>query len=102
MFAKLKNMIQSGAYTNREIALKRLRGFYYDVKHVATYAPYCDAFVMDQAMAALVADGRVALEDRYPVKVFSLNNWNELFTWLNALEAGMTAEHKVGLSAAYP
>ncbi len=102
MFATLKDMVKRGAFTNREDALQRLSGFFYDVNHVATYAPYCDAFVMDQPITALVADPRVGLEDRYAVKVFSLNNWDELFTWLDGLEAAMTAEHKAGLSAAYP
>jgi hypothetical protein len=36
-------------------AVKRLSGYFYDGKHVATYAPYCDAFVVDQAMAELLA-----------------------------------------------
>lgn len=102
IYAKLQDMIQSGAYTNREEALKRLSGFLYDVGHIATYAPYCDAFVMDQSMAGLVNDQRVKLEERYAVKVFSLNNWDELFAWLDALETGMTIEHKAGLSEAYP
>lgn len=102
MFAKLNDMIRHGAFNDRESAQQRLSGFYYDVKHVATYAPYCDAFVMDKPMAALVADPPVGLGDRYSVKVFSLNNWDELFTWLDTLETGMTAEHKAGLSAAYP
>lgn len=102
MFAKLGDMIRHGAFNDRESAQQRLSGFYYDVKHVATYASYCDAFVMDKPMAALVADPRVGLGDRFSVKVFSLNNWDELFTWLDALETGMTVEHKAGLSAAYP
>ena len=102
MYATLKDMVKRGAYTNRENALQRLSGFFQDVKHIATYAPYCDAFVMDQPMAALVADPRVGLEDRYRVKVFSLNNWDELFEWLDTLEAGMSEEHKAGMLAAYP
>jgi hypothetical protein len=102
IFAKLKDMVKNGAFTNRKDALQRLGGFSFDVKHIATYAPYCDAFVMDQPMAALVADPRVGIKKQYGVKVFSLNNWDELLAWLDALEAGMTDEHKVGLSAAYP
>jgi len=46
-------MVKEGAYTNAERAVKRLSGFYYDVKHIAIYAPYCDAFVVDQPMAEL-------------------------------------------------
>jgi hypothetical protein len=102
IFAKLRDMVKGGAFANRENALQRLSGFFQDVKHVATYGPYCDAFVMDQPMAALVTDSRVGIEVRYGVKIFSLNNWDELFAWLDALEATMTDKHKAGLSAAYP
>ena len=101
MFATLKDMVKRGAFPNRESALKRLSGFFFDVRHVALYAPYCDAFVMDQPMAAFVTDSHVRLKDRYGVKIFSLNNWDELLTWLDTLEAGMTEEHKTGLSVAY-
>ena len=102
VFATLKDMVKRGAYTNREGAVQRLGGFFQDMKHVSIYAPYCDAFVMDQAMAALVADPRIAIEGRYGVKVFSLNNWDEFLAWLDALECGMTQEHRAGLAAAYP
>jgi hypothetical protein len=101
VFAILKDMVKRGAYANREAALQRLSGFFQDMKHVSIYAPYCDAFVMDQAMAALVADPRIAIEERYGVKVFSLNNWGEFLAWLNALEAEMSQEHRAGLAAAY-
>jgi hypothetical protein len=87
---------------DRDKALERLSGFFQDVKHVFTYAPYCDAFVMDQAMASLVADPHVGLENRYRVKVFSLNNWGQFLAWLDVLEAEMTQEHRAGLAAAYP
>lgn len=102
MYAASKAMVKEGAYANLERAQERLSGFFYDVKHVAAYAPYCDAFVMDQPMAELVRRRGVTLENRFRVKVFSLNNWEDFFTWLAALEKGMTDEHKAGLRAAYP
>lgn len=34
--------------------------------------------------------------------MFSLNNWDELLAWFDALEAGMTEEHRDGLKMAYP
>lgn len=102
IFATLKDMVKRGAYADRYDALKRLSGFFQDVEHVSTYAPYCAAFVMDQAMASLVADPHVGLEKRYKVRVFSLNNWDQFFAWLDTLEAEMTQEHRAGLSAAYP
>jgi len=102
MYATLKNMVKLGAYANSEQAIERLSGFFHDVKHIATYAPYCDAFIMDQPMAALVASPHVDLEKRYGVKAYSLNTWDELFAWLDTVEVEMTDDHKAGLSAAYP
>jgi len=101
-FAVLKDMVKLGAYKNREKAQKRLRGFFYDVRHIATYAPYCDAFVMDKAMADLVTDRRIDLERRYGTQVFSLNNWDGFIGWLDTLISDMSQEHKVGLVNAYP
>lgn len=103
MFATLKDMVKrDGAYANREKAQQRLNGIFYDIKHIATYAPYCDAFIMDQPMAALVSNPHIGLEKKYGVKVFSLNTWDGLFDWLDMVEKEMTEEHKDGLSAAYP
>ncbi len=103
IYAKLKDMVKNeGAYANHEKAKERLSGFFSDVKHVAIYSPYCDAFIMDKAMAHLVNDPRVGLHNRYGVKVFSLNNWDELFYWLNTLEEEMSTAHKAALSEAYP
>jgi hypothetical protein len=49
-----------------------------------------------------VADPHIALEKRYGVKVFSLNNWDEFLAWLDNIEAEMSQEHRAGLAAAYP
>jgi hypothetical protein len=57
---------------------------------------------MDQPMAALMAQATVALERRYGVRVFSLNNWGDFMAWLDGLEAAITDEHGAGLEAAYP
>jgi len=100
MYATLKSMVKGGAYTNREKSIQRLSGFYYDVKHISTYAPYCDAFLMDAPMAEIAA--QVGLEERYGVKVFSRTNWDAFTAWLEGLKAGMTDEHKEALRTAYP
>jgi hypothetical protein len=103
VFAELKALVKNGAYPDRERAMKRLSGFFFDVKHIATYAPYVDAFVMDQPMAELVSKPTVGIEQRYGTRVFSLGNWDDLFRWLDEVEKlGMTEEHKAGLRAAYP
>jgi hypothetical protein len=102
LFATLRDMVIRGAYSNRDGAKNRLAGIFDDISHVSMYAPYCDAFVVDTPMAELVRQPTVALEQRFGVKVFSLRNWDALFTWLDELEAGMTDEHRVALAAVYP
>ncbi|WP_085706074.1 MULTISPECIES: hypothetical protein [Pseudomonas] len=102
MYATLKAMVKRGAYANREEARKRLNGFFEDVKHISLYAPYCNAFFMDQPMADLVRQPSVNLEGRYGVRVFSLNNLTEFFEWIDDLERGMSDDHKAGIEAAYP
>jgi len=99
VYAVLKDMVKNGAYQNREEAKNRLNQ---DIKHVATYAPYCDAFFMDKVMAHIVADPRINLEARFGVKVFSVHNWEDFLRWLSDLETGMSQEHRAGLLAAYP
>jgi hypothetical protein len=102
IYASLKDMVKRGAYKDRADAIKRFSGFFQDVKHVATYAPYCDAFVMDKAMASLAADPRINLKGKYGVKVFTVTNWDEFLAWLSELEAAMSPEHREALSAVYP
>lgn len=102
IFATLKAMVKRGAYANRGKARERLRGFLDDVSHISLYAPYCHGFVMDAAMAELVSQPNVDLERRYGVRVFSVNNWNELLSWLDLLERTMSEEHKAAVAAAYP
>lgn len=101
IFAALRDMVKRGSYSDRQAALRRLSGFFYDVKHISTYAPYCDAIIIDQPMAALVNDPRIDLRKRYGVMVFNLNNWDELFAWFDDLENCKSEEHKTGLIAAY-
>jgi len=101
MFATLKAMVKRGAYANRDDARRRLNGVFEDIKHIALYAPYCDAFFMDQPMAELVRQPTVGMEQRYGVKVFSLNNLDEFLAWLDGLERDMSDELKAGVRAAY-
>lgn len=102
MHATLKSMVQSGKFTNTQLVRKKFKGYFYDVDHISTYAPHCDAFIMDQLMADIVRQPAVGLENRYGVKVFSLNNWPEFLEWLEGLEQGITHAHRAGLAAAYP
>lgn len=99
--AALKHEVMHGAYVQRDKALKKLRGYYTDLDHIAHYAPYCDAIAIDNAMAELMKKPDVALSETYGVKVFSLNTVEAFHAWLDEIEASMTDEHHEALTAVY-
>ena len=74
----------------------------FDVQHAATYAPYCDAFFTDNAMAALMKDKRVAVEETWGCKVFSSSHRRQFGDWLDGLKARMTPQDAEDLALAYP
>jgi hypothetical protein len=102
VYACLNEEVQSGAYTNREKAIKKLRGLYGDIKHVATYAPYCDAIFMEKKMTAYLSDPRINLENRYGVKLFSSDTLDEFIAWIDQVIDEMTQPHRVALSMIFP
>lgn len=102
MYATLKAMVKRGAYAKPNDARQRLSGVFEDIRHISLYAPYCDAFFMDQPMAEIVRQPSVDLQGRYGVRVFSLNNLDQFFVWLDELESDMSEDHKAGVEAAYP
>ncbi len=100
--ALLKHNVKNGAYANRDRAIEAVGGFFYDLDHIAHYAPYCDAIAMDRPMAEMMSDPRIDLEVRFGVKVFSLANLDEFHAWLDGIEANMSDEHREAIHAAYP
>lgn len=102
MFATLKGLVRHGFYTNSATAASKLSGFFYDVKHISTYAPYCDAFFMDDAMRDLVNRPTVDLAGRFGTQLFSLSNLDDFMRWLDIVEESTTEEHKSALALAYP
>jgi hypothetical protein len=102
IYATIRDTVKHGAFSNREKARSALSGISDDIKHVSFFAPYCDAIVIDKFMANVVCRPTVDLPNRYGVRVFSLNNWEELLDWLNNLEQNMSDEHRAGVERAYP
>lgn len=101
IFAQLKAMVRGGAYANREKAVKDLSGIFFDVQHIATYAPYSDAIFVDNAMASLVSHPSVGLKRRFGTEVFSLNTLDGFMEWLDSVEAAMDETHKRTLEQVY-
>ena len=97
IFATLRKHVKEGQFINEERAKKVLTGFIFDVGHISTYAPYCDAFLMDKAMADLVTRPTVNLEANFGTRVFSLNNWDVFIAWLDGIEAEIDDVHRTAL-----
>lgn len=100
LFSAFKERLRTKADllpASREDREKKYSGLTFDVEHAATYAPYCDGFFADKAMAALMKSKRVAVEETYGCKVFSASDTDALFQWLSDIKAGMTPEHKEAL-----
>lgn len=102
MFATLKAMVKRGSFANREVARRDFSGVFEDIKHIALYAPYCDAFFMDKQMAEIVRQPTVDLTHRFGVEVFSLTNLGDFVAWLDGLEQNASDEHMAGVRMAYP
>jgi len=102
LFVLLKERVRRGDYADPGKAERQLSGFLHDVQHVATYAPYCDAIFVDNAVAGFLRDRRVELEARYRTKVFSAASFDEFNSWLETLDKDLSAWHLAGLREAYP
>lgn len=101
MFAQLKQQARTGAYPTREKAMEKLGGTLDDVRHIATFAPYCDAIFVDNAMADLVKKPNGGLGSRYGTNVFSLSSLDKFHAWLDSVEESASAEHMIALERVY-
>jgi hypothetical protein len=81
---------------------EKLSGFLHDIQHGATYAPYCDGYFTDNAMAKLLKEQGVRVEEDFGCKVFSVDSKDDFLAWLETLRSRMTPEHANDLSWVYP
>ena len=91
-FALLRQRLRQSEYKNKEKNLNRFGGLFYDVRFISTYAPYCDAMVVDNLMFQWATDPLIDLPKRLGVRLFSRRNWNEFWTYLDDLAAGQRPE----------
>jgi hypothetical protein len=102
IYAELRDQVRRGAYPNKERAISRLSGFFFDVDHISVYAPYFDSIVVDRSMHELLNSRTVDLEGRWGAKVFSASNLGEFEKWLDEIEQAIPAEQREALPLAYP
>jgi hypothetical protein len=87
LFGAFRQRIKQGHYRSAEKAQEWLRGFYYDVRFIAAYAPYCNAMFLDGPMFDLVNEPRLQLQEKYGTRFFSKTNWDRFLEFLHSLEA---------------
>lgn len=101
-FALLRLMLRQGAFSSREKSAKRFKGFFYDVRFISTYAPYCDAMVVDALMHRWATDPLIDLSARFGTRFFSRRNWNEFLAYLDIIERGLDSELEHALELVNP
>ena len=70
------------------------RGFATDALMVSCLLPYCEAMLVDNGIAAYLAEQPLVSEvQRYGTQVFSFNTRDGFFGFLDRIEAGASPEH---------
>jgi hypothetical protein len=101
-FALLRSMVRSGAYISREKAMKRLKGIFFDVIFISTYAPYCDAMVVDTVMHHWATHPLIDLPRRFHTRFFSRSNWQDFLSYLDAVGRNLTPQLREALAWIHP
>lgn len=101
-FALLRQMLRQGAFSSREKAEKRFKGFFYDVRFISAYVPYCDAMVVDTLMHRWATDPLINLPARFGTRLFSRSNWHEFLAYLDEIERGLDNELEHALELIHP
>jgi hypothetical protein len=102
LFSALKQKVKSGHYINEEKAKERLSGIFYDVTFISTYAPYCDAMFIDNAMIDLINEIGFNMEEKYQTLFFSKKNWNAFIAYLSRIKEQKGKEIDWGLKLVHP
>jgi hypothetical protein len=102
LFAVLKDRVKRGQYQNSNKAKEKLSGFFYDVKFISTYAPYCQAMFVDNAMFDFMNDKLLYLSSKFATRFFARSNWSDFLFYLESLWAKMTTELQNAIDLIYP
>jgi hypothetical protein len=68
-------------------------GDFYDASVLASYAPYCNAMLLDGGFRQIAIDPRIAVQNRFGTRVFSEQVRDEFLAYLDELERQTPAEH---------
>jgi hypothetical protein len=74
-----------------------------DVKAIATFAPYCDAMVVDNEFREMASQKNVDVPGKFGIRLFSLTERtrDEFIAYLDSLWGELSDAHREGLSLIY-
>jgi len=101
-FALLRHRLRLGAYRNKTKAQSKFKGFFYDVRFIAAYAPYCDAMVVDALMHSWATDPLIDLPRKFGTRFFSRTNWGEFLDYLRGILRSKSDEVAAALRLIHP
>jgi hypothetical protein len=74
----------------------------YDVKAIASFAPYCDAMLVDNEFREMASQKNVDVPGKFGVRIFSMKTRDDLMAYLVGLWSEMTDAHREGLALIHP
>lgn len=66
----------------------------YDVMAISTYAPYCDAMIVDNEFRGMVSQKNIDVEKRFNVRIFSARTLPDFIGYLDNLLANIPDDHR--------
>jgi hypothetical protein len=102
-FLKISSMLWAAVARKAANRGKRppSRGMSNDIDTISTLLPYCDAMFIDKECWTYLNEGPLRTELNFGTKLFSLNNKQEFFEYLDAIRASATPEHLATVQAVY-
>lgn len=74
----------------------------YDVKAIATYAPYCEAMYVDNEFHSMASQKNVDVSGKFGVRLFSTRTNDAFLAYLDDILKSMSEAHREGLTLLYP
>lgn len=75
---------------------------HYDVRSIATYAPYCDAMFVDKEFREMASQKNVDVPGRFGARLFSMKTRDQFVAYLDDTLHDISDAHREGLVLAYP
>lgn len=74
----------------------------YDVTAISTYAPYCDAMIVDNEFRAMATQGNIDVPGQFGVMLFSARTLPDFIDYLDEQLASIPEDHRLAVKEVHP